>query len=124
MTLTQWRKVIYGNLTGQFRCARAAAAEFIRRGVVPEVSRAAGKIICMSSVHQRIPWAGHVNYAASKGGIHMMMETLAQELAPQRIRVNAIAPGAIRTPINTAAWDTPEAYEKLMTLVQIGRAHV
>src|SRR3546814_6036103 len=68
----------------------------------------------MSSVHQRIPWAGHVNYAASKGGIHMMMETLAQELAPQRIRVNAIAPGAIRTPINTAAWDTPEAYEKLM----------
>lgn len=121
MTLAQWRKVIDVNLTGQFLCARAAAREFIRRGVVPDVSRAAGKIICMSSVHQRIPWAGHVNYAASKGGIHMMMETLAQELAPQRIRVNAIAPGAIRTPINTAAWDTPEAYEKLMTLVPYGR---
>ena len=80
--------------------------EFQRRGVVPSVSRAAGKIICMSSVHQEIPWAGHVNYAASKGGIKMMMESLAQELAPKRIRVNAIGPGAIRTPINTEAWST------------------
>lgn len=121
MTLAQWRKVIDVNLTGQFLCARAAAREFTRRGINPAVSRAAGKIICMSSVHQRIPWAGHVNYAASKGGIRMMMESLAQELAPQRIRVNAIAPGAVRTPINTAAWDTPEAYEKLMTLVPYGR---
>lgn len=121
MTLAQWRKVIDVNLTGQFLCARAAAAEFIRRGVVPAVSCAAGKIICMSSVHQRIPWAGHVNYAASKGGIHMMMETLAQELAPQRIRVNAIAPGAIRTPINTAAWQTAEARARLETLIPYGR---
>ena len=121
MTLAQWRKVIDVNLTGQFLCARAAAQEFMRRGINPAVSRAAGKIICMSSVHQRIAWAGHVNYAASKGGIHMMMETLAQELAPQRIRVNAIAPGAIRTPINTAAWETPEAYRKLMALVPYGR---
>jgi glucose 1-dehydrogenase len=121
MTLAQWQKVLDVNLTGQFLCSRRAVAEFLRRGVVPAVSCAAGKIICMSSVHQQIPWAGHANYATSKGGIKMLMESLAQELAPHRIRVNGIAPGAIRTPINTAAWATPEAYAKLMTLVPYGR---
>ena len=75
----------------------------------------------MSSVHQVIPWAGHASYASSKGGIKLLMETLAQEVAPRGIRVNAIAPGAIRTPINTAAWQTPEAYKQLMTLVPYGR---
>ncbi len=121
MTLAQWHKVLDVNLTGQFLCAREAIREFRRRGVVPSVSRAAGKIICMSSVHQEIPWAGHANYATSKGGIRMMMESLAQEVAPHRIRVNAIAPGAIRTPINTSAWNTPAAYGQLMTLVPYGR---
>jgi glucose 1-dehydrogenase len=121
MTLAQWNKVLDVNLTGQFLCAREAVREFLRRGVVAEVSRAAGKIICMSSVHQEIPWAGHVNYAASKGAIKLMMESLAQEVAPKRIRVNAIAPGAIRTPINTAAWQTKGAYDALMTLVPYGR---
>jgi glucose 1-dehydrogenase len=121
MTLEQWNKVLDVNLTGQFLCAREAVREFLRRGVVAEISRAAGKIICMSSVHQEIPWAGHVNYAASKGAIKLMMESLAQEVAPKRIRVNAIAPGAIRTPINTAAWQTKEAYDALMTLVPYGR---
>jgi glucose 1-dehydrogenase len=121
MTLAQWNKVLDVNLTGQFLCAREAVREFLRRGVVAEVSRAAGKIICMSSVHQEIPWSGHVNYAASKGAIKLMMESLAQEVAPKRIRVNAIAPGAIRTPINTAAWQTKEAYDALMTLVPYGR---
>jgi glucose 1-dehydrogenase len=121
MTMAQWNTVIGVNLTGQWLCARAAAKEFLRRGVRKEVSVAAGKIICMSSVHEVIPWAGHVNYATSKGGIHMMMKTLAQELAPARIRVNAIGPGAIRTPINTNAWDTPEAYAALMTLVPYKR---
>ncbi len=121
MSLDQWRKVLDVNLTGQFLCARRAVAEFLRRGVVPSVSCAAGKIICMSSVHQEIPWAGHVNYATSKGGIKLLMQTLAQELAPHRIRVNGIAPGAIRTPINTSAWSTPEAYAKLMTLIPYGR---
>ena len=113
MTLEEWNKVLNVNLTGQFLCARAATREFLRRGVVPTVSNAAGKIICMSSVHQEIPWAGHANYATSKGGIKLLMESMAQELAPQRIRVNAIAPGAIRTPINTSAWDTPEAFDQL-----------
>ncbi|MEH0449270.1 MULTISPECIES: SDR family oxidoreductase [unclassified Streptomyces] len=121
MTLAQWQKVLEVNLTGQFLCAREATKEFLRRGVVPEVSRAAGKIICMSSVHQVIPWAGHVNYAASKGGVQMMMETLAQELAPKKIRVNAVAPGAVRTPINRSAWETPEAREDLLRLIPYDR---
>jgi len=121
MTLAQWNTVLSVNLTGQFLCARAAVREFLRRGVVPAVSCAAGKIICMSSVHQRIPWAGHANYAASKGGIRMLMESLAQEVAPHRIRVNAIAPGAIRTPINTSAWNTPAALQELLTLIPYGR---
>jgi glucose 1-dehydrogenase len=121
MTLKQWNLVINVNLTGQFLCAREAVREFKRRGVVPEVSCAAGKIICMSSVHETIPWAGHVNYAASKGGVMLMMKSIAQEVAPYRIRVNSIAPGAIRTPINTDAWETPEAYAALMTLVPYNR---
>lgn len=121
MTLAEWNKVIGVNLTGQFLCAREAVREFSRRGVVPEVSCAAGKIICMSSVHQMIPWGGHANYASSKGGIKQLMESLAQEVAPLKIRVNAIAPGAIRTPINTSAWKTPEAYKALMKLVPYGR---
>ena len=121
MTLAQWNRVINVNLTGQFLCAREAVREFKRRGVVPQVSCAAGKIICMSSVHEVIPWAGHVNYAASKGGVMLMMKSIAQEVAPYRIRVNSIAPGAIRTPINTDAWQTPEAYEALMTLVPYKR---
>ncbi|MFF3607668.1 SDR family oxidoreductase [Streptomyces sp. NPDC002463] len=121
MTLAQWQKVIDVNLTGQFLCAREAAKEFRRRGVVSEVSRAAGKIICMSSVHQIIPWSGHVNYASSKGGVQMMMQTLAQELAPEKIRVNAVAPGAIKTPINRAAWETAEAREDLLRLIPYDR---
>jgi glucose 1-dehydrogenase len=121
MTLEQWNTVIGVNLTGQFLCAREAVREFQRRGVVETVSCAAGKIICMSSVHQQIPWAGHANYATSKGGIMMMMRSLAQEVAPHHIRVNGIAPGAIRTPINTSAWSTPAAYASLMELVPYGR---
>ncbi|MEO7723157.1 MAG: SDR family oxidoreductase, partial [Chthoniobacterales bacterium] len=121
MTLQQWERVIAVNLTGQFLCARAAVREFLRRGVVAEVSRAAGKIICMSSVHEVIPWAGHVNYAASKGGIMQLMKSMAQELAPQKIRVNSIAPGAIKTPINRAAWETKEALKNLLKLIPDGR---
>ena len=121
MSLADWNTVISINLTGQFLCSREAAKEFIRRGVVEERSRAAGKIICMSSVHEVIPWAGHVNYAASKGGISMFMKSIAQELAPHKIRVVGIGPGAIQTPINKAAWDTPEALEKLLTLIPYNR---
>jgi glucose 1-dehydrogenase len=121
MTLQQWNTVIGVNLTGQFLCAREAVKEFKRRGVRKEVSCAAGKIICMSSVHDVIPWAGHVNYAASKGGVMLMMKSIAQETAPYRIRVNSISPGAIRTPINRPAWETPEAYAELMKLIPYNR---
>jgi glucose 1-dehydrogenase len=124
MTLEQWNTVISINLTGQFLCAREAVREFLRRGVVPEVSSAAGKIICMSSVHEVIPWGGHVNYAASKGGVMQLMKSMAQELAPKKIRVNSIAPGAIKTPINRSAWETPEAEAALLKLIPAGRAGV
>ncbi len=121
MTLAQWNTVIGVNLTGQFLCAREAVKEFLRRGVVPERSKAAGKIICMSSVHEVIPWGGHANYAASKGGIMLMMKSIAQEYAGKKIRINSICPGAIQTPINKAAWETPEALQSLLTLVPYGR---
>ncbi len=121
MTLEQWRQVIEVNLTGQFLCAREAIREFKKRGVNSKVSCSAGKIICMSSVHEIVPWAGHVNYAASKGGVMLMMKSIAQEVAPYRIRVNSIGPGAIRTPINRPAWETEAAYDKLMKLVPYKR---
>ena len=121
MTLAQWNAVIGVNLTGTFLCAREAARAMIRRGIRPAVSRAAGKIVCISSVHEVIPWAGHVNYAASKGGMKLFMQSLAQELAPHRIRVNSIAPGAIQTPINRAVWETPAALEALLALIPYGR---
>jgi glucose 1-dehydrogenase len=121
MSLEHWNTVIGVNLTGQFLCAREAVREFKRRGVRKEISCAAGKIICMSSVHDTIPWAGHVNYAASKGGVMLMMKSIAQETAPHRIRVNGISPGAIRTPINAPAWSTPEAYADLMKLIPYDR---
>ena len=121
LSLDQWNTVIGVNLTGQFLCAREAIREFKRRGVRPEVSRAAGKIICMSSVHDVIPWAGHVNYAASKGGVMLMMKSIAQEVAPYRIRVNSVSPGAIRTPINAGAWNTPEALDSLLKLIPYKR---
>lgn len=121
MTLAQWNRVLEVNLTGQFLCCREAVREFRRRGPRPGVSRALGKILCMSSVHEVIPWAGHVNYAASKGGVMLMMKSLAQEVAPERIRVLSIAPGAIRTPINREAWETPEAYASLMRLIPAKR---
>ncbi len=124
MTLEQWNKVIDVNLTGQFLCSREAAKEFIRRGVVPEKSCSAGVIICMSSVHEVIPWAGHCNYAASKGGVMLLMQSMAQELAAHKIRINSIAPGAIKTPINRSAWETPEAEAELLKLIPYNRVGV
>lgn len=121
MTLDQWNQVINVNLTGQFLCAREAIREFLRRGPRPDVSKATGKIICMSSVHEIIPWAGHVNYASSKGAIKMLMQSLAQEYGDRQIRVNSICPGAIQTSINTSAWNTPQALNSLMTLIPYNR---
>ena len=124
MTLEQWNTVLGVNLTGQFLCAREAIREFLRRGPVPEISRATGKIVCMSSVHEEIPWAGHANYAASKGGIMMMMKSISQEFAPMKIRINSIGPGAIKTPINHSAWATPAAEKTLLELIPYNRVGV
>lgn len=121
MTLDQWTRVIAINLTGAFLCAREAAREFLRRGMVKDRSTALGKIIFISSVHEIIPWAGHVNYAASKGGVMLFMKSIAQELGPKKIRVNSIAPGAIKTTINRAAWETAEAEADLLTLIPYQR---
>lgn len=121
MTLEAWRRVIDVNLTGQFIAAREAIRCFLRQTKQPAISRAAGKIICMSSVHQVIPWAGHANYAASKSGVMLMMKSLAQEVAHHGIRVNGIAPGAVRTAINRSAWTTPEAQRNLLELIPYGR---
>ena len=121
MTLDDWRAVLDVDLTGQFLCCREAVRRFRRQGKAGRPARSAGSIISMGSVHDRIPWAGHINYAASKGGVRMMVETLAQEVASDGIRVNAVAPGAIKTPINKAAWDSPEALQKLLQLIPYGR---
>lgn len=121
MTLEDWRAVIEVDLTGQFLCCREAVRRFRSQDVAGRPARSAGSIISMSSVHERIPWAGHVNYAAAKGGVRMLVQSLAQEVAEDGIRVNGIAPGAIRTPINKDAWNTPEAVEKLLRLIPYGR---
>lgn len=121
MRLEDWQAVIDLDLTGAFLCAQEAVRRFRRQGIEPNRSAALGKIVFVSSVHQRIPWAGHVNYAAAKGGVKLLMESLAQEVAGEKIRVNAIAPGAIRTPINKPAWDTPGALKKLLKLIPYGR---
>jgi len=124
MSLADWQLVIDVNLTGQFLCAREALREFLRRGMRSEVSSSLGKIINMSSVHQIIPWAGHVNYAASKGGIVMLMESICQEYASKKVRCNSIAPGAIQTDINKNAWSTKEALDKLNMLIPYKRIGV
>jgi len=133
MTVAAWDTVMNVNLKGQFLCTREAVRLFMSQGVDRTVSVSAGKIICISSVHDVIPWAGHVNYAASKGGVMLMMKSVAQEVAPLGIRVNSICPGAIRTPINVDAWNSPAAYNELMKLiprkrigepVELGRAAV
>ena len=121
MTLDDWHAALEVDLTGAFVCAQEAVRRFRRQGVDPARSKALGKVLFTSSVHQIIPWAGHANYAAAKGGVKMLMETMAQEMAPEKIRVNAIAPGAIQTPINTAAWNTPGAKQELLKLIPYGR---
>jgi glucose 1-dehydrogenase len=127
MTLQQWQKVIDVNLTGQFLCCREAARQFVaqeKAALKEEVDHSElsiGKIILMSSVHDIIPWAGHVNYAASKGGIMMLMKSISQELAPHKIRVNSVSPGAIKTTINKEVWSDPEKYKSLLQLIPYKR---
>ena len=121
LSLDQWRRVLDVNLTGGFLCAQQAVTRFRTQPIDPSRSVARGRIIFVSSVHEAIPWAGHANYAASKGGLKLMMESLAQEVAPERIRVNSVAPGAIKTEINREAWERPGAEAELLRLVPYGR---
>jgi glucose 1-dehydrogenase len=114
MTLDQWNKVIGINLTGQFLCAREAVKAFMKQGINPEISCSMGKILHISSVHDVIPWAGHVNYAAAKGGIMLLMKSIAQEVASLKIRVNSLSPGAIRTPMNVEKLVSPEEYKRIL----------
>src|SRR5687768_17838577 len=120
MSLADWSKVIAVNLTGQFLCSREAIKVFRGRENVDR-SKAIGHIIFISSVHDVIPWSGHANYAASKGGIDMLMRTLAQEVAPHKIRVNAISPGAIATDINADVWKNELKKKELLQLIPYGR---
>jgi glucose 1-dehydrogenase len=121
MSLDDWNAVIDLNLTGQFLCSREAVRRFRAQNRWERPARSAGVIITMSSVHETIPWAGHINYASAKGGVHMFTRTLAQEVAADGIRVNAIAPGAIKTPINKETWESEEGLTKLLRLIPYGR---
>lgn len=120
MTLDDWEAVLRVNLTGQFLCTRAAVKHFLARDG-DDSAPAKGNIIFVSSVHQRIPWSFQSNYAASKGGVSLLMASLAQELASRKIRVNAVAPGAVRTPINREAWADPGSLSDLVKLIPYGR---
>ena len=114
MTLEQWQRVMDVNLTGMFLCARESVRAFKRQGIDRSISYACGKIIFISSVHDVIPWEGHANYAAAKGGLMLFMKSLAQEVAHLRIRVNSISPGAIRTPMNVEKLTSQEQFESLL----------
>jgi len=111
--LHAWRKVLEINLFGAFCCAQAAL-----KGMV---SRKQGVILNITSVHERIPWEGYSAYTASKAGLSMLTKTLAQEAAPYGVRVLALAPGAIKTPINRSVWDDPKGLADLLTKIPLGR---
>lgn len=108
-----WERVLRINLYGSFLCARSA----LQRMVVQR----SGVILNMSSVHERIAWSGFSAYTASKAGLAMLTQTLAQEAAPYGVRVLALAPGAIRTPINQEVWSNPEKLRDLVSKIPLGR---
>jgi glucose 1-dehydrogenase len=114
MTLEQWRRVIDVNLTGVFLCTREAIRIFKKQEIDKNISYAKGKLILISSVHDVIPWEGHSNYAAAKGGLMLFMKSVAQEVSHLRIRVNSISPGAIRTPMNVEKLTTPELFDQVL----------
>ena len=119
MTLDEWNAVISVNLTGAFMVGREAIRRFRKKGLREDVSAALGKLVFDSSVHQRIPWAFRANYAASKGGLHLLMESIAQEEAAEKIRVNAVAPGAIATNINKE--ERESHLDEMLKLIPYGR---
>lgn len=118
MTMEQWTRVIDVNLTGMFLSARESIRIFKKQEFRRDISYARGKLIFISSVHDIIPWEGHSNYAAAKGGLMLLMKSIAQEVAHLRIRVNSIAPGAIRTPMNVEKLQSQEEFDhQLLRLI-------
>jgi NAD(P)-dependent dehydrogenase (short-subunit alcohol dehydrogenase family) len=111
--LDAWREVLEVNLFGAFYCSRRALQQMVPAG--------AGVIVNMSSVHERIPWSGYGAYTASKAGLAMLTQTLAQEAAPHGVRVLAVAPGAIKTPINKSVWDDKAGLADLRSKIPMGR---
>jgi glucose 1-dehydrogenase len=110
----EWHRVLGVNLYGSFAVSQAAARAMVRQG-------GGGRLLFMSSVHEDIPFPGYTSYCASKGAVRMLMRNLAMELAPHRITVNNIAPGAIATPINRAVLEDPEAYRNAVSEIPLGR---
>jgi glucose 1-dehydrogenase len=108
-----WERILRTNLTGTFLCLREAGKVMADAG--------GGVIVNMSSVHEFIPWPGFAPYCASKGGVKLLMETAARELAPKNIRVINVAPGAIITPINKFVLDDPEAKHAVEEEIPLGR---
>ncbi|GGO00730.1 glucose-1-dehydrogenase [Saccharibacillus kuerlensis] len=113
MPLEDWNSVIQLNLTGYFLGSREAISYMLEHNIK-------GTVINMSSVHEIIPWPHFVHYAASKGGVKMMTETLALEYAPKGIRVNSIGPGAINTPINQEKFEDPEQKKQVESMIPMG----
>jgi len=109
-----WQKVIAVDLTGPFLCAKAAANEMIRQS-------GGGRIINISSIHEDLPMPTNAPYCAAKGGLRMLMRTIAVELAPHKITVNNIAPGAIYTPIDKDVQSDPKLEAQLMAEIPLGR---
>lgn len=124
MSLDDWNAVINTNLTGHFICTREAAKLFLAEKDKRNSRKSIGNIIFISSVHERIPWAKRSNYAASKGGMGQFMRSVAQELAPDRIRVNSISPGAIKTDINREEWESEEGKKEMKKKIPYQRIGV
>lgn len=120
MTLADWNAVIEVDLTGHFLCAREAARLFLNQSARND-QLSPGVIVFITSVHQNIPWAKRANYCAAKAGASMLMKTIAQELGPHKIRVNAVAPGAVKTAINKANFEDKESREQIMRKIPYGR---
>lgn len=114
MPADAWRKVLDVDLTGAFLCAQRAARVMVNSG-------AGGAIINITSVHQVIPWGGFAHYCASKAGLDMLTKTAALELATEKVRVNAVAPGAIKTPINQNVWSNPDTLKDLLRKIPTER---
>ena len=120
MTLADWKAVIDVDLTGHFLCAREAARLFIDQQK-KDNPNSPGVMVFITSVHQNIPWAKRANYCAAKAGVSMLMKTIAQELAPHKIRVNAVAPGAVKTAINKDNFEDKESRKQIMRKIPYGR---